>query len=84
MRVRTKRAPKKASFLPPRKRVCRFCMDKNRVIDYKDVKMLESFIKERGSIVSTRATGNCAKHQRKIAEAIKRARFIALLPYVRM
>jgi small subunit ribosomal protein S18 len=55
-----------------------------RVIDYKDVKTLESFIKERGRMVSARATGNCAKHQRQIAKAVKQARYLALLPYVRM
>lgn len=67
-----------------RKKFCRFCQDKNRVIDYKDVKMLEGFIRERGKIISVRSSGNCAKHQREITEAVKKARFVSLLPYVRI
>ncbi|MBN1913044.1 MAG: 30S ribosomal protein S18 [Candidatus Omnitrophica bacterium] len=67
-----------------RKKFCRFCQDKNRTIDYKDVKMLEGFIRERGKIISVRSSGNCARHQRRITEAIKKARFISLLPYVRI
>lgn len=81
---RKPRADKKKSFLPMRRKVCRFCKDKVRVIDYKDVKSLESFVKERGRMVSARATGNCAKHQRQVTKAVKRARHIGLLPYVRM
>lgn len=76
---------KKRSMLGmTRKRVCRFCKDKTRVIDYKDVKMLEGFVKERGKIVSSRFSGNCAKHQRRVAEEIKKARFLSLVPYVRV
>jgi small subunit ribosomal protein S18 len=75
---------KRGSFLPMRKKTCRFCADKTRLIDYKDIKLLETFVKERGGIVSTRGTGNCAKHQRQITEQIKQARFLALLPYVRI
>jgi small subunit ribosomal protein S18 len=71
-------------FLPTRKRFCRFCQDKARSINYKDTKTLEMLIKERGKIVSVRSSGNCAKHQRRIAEAIKMARFISLLPYSRI
>jgi small subunit ribosomal protein S18 len=67
-----------------RKRFCRFCADKLKVIDYKDVKSLEGFIRERGRIVSRRFSGNCAKHQRRLAEAVKKARSIALLPYVKV
>ena len=52
-------------------------------IDYKDIKRLESFITERGKISSTRANGNCAKHQRRVVGVIKKARFVSLLPYVR-
>jgi small subunit ribosomal protein S18 len=74
---------KKDARLTPRKRVCRFCADKTIVIDYKDVRRLEYFITDRGKIVSTRFSGNCAKHQRRVAEAIKRARFVSLLPYTR-
>lgn len=85
MRIRTKpKIKKKDAFLPLRKKICRFCVDKNRVIDYKEVKLLESFIRERGKILPSRVSGNCAKHQRKITEAVKKARFISLLPYVRL
>ena len=74
---------KRDSHLPIRKRFCRFCTDKVKSIDYKDVKRLEAFITERGKILSSRLSGNCAKHQRRIAEAITKARFISLLPYTR-
>jgi len=74
---------KRDMLLPMRKKSCRFCRDKARVIDYKDIKTLESFIKERGKIVSSRYSGNCARHQRRVAEEIKKARFVSLLPYVR-
>ncbi len=76
---RAPRQHKKKTFI--RKRVCRFCADKNLTIDYKDVKTLSSFISDQGKIVPSRIFGNCAKHQRKCSEAIKRARQIALLPY---
>lgn len=72
------------SGMPMRKRFCRFCADKTRTIDYKDIKLLETFIKERGKIVSSRVSGNCAKHQRRMCEAIKRARFLSLVPYTRV
>jgi small subunit ribosomal protein S18 len=75
---------KKASFLPYRKKVCQFCTNKSRIIDYKDLRTLESFIRERGRIISTRASGNCAKHQRELARAIRKARFISLLPFVKI
>ncbi len=65
-----------------RKKMCRFCADTEVVIDYKDARMLRSFITERGKIVPRRISGNCAKHQRQIATAVKRARVIALLPYL--
>jgi small subunit ribosomal protein S18 len=74
---------KRSALLPLRKKFCRFCADKNKVIDYKEVKLLEGFIKERGRISSKRGSGNCAKHQRRLAEAIKRARFISLVTYTR-
>ncbi|MDA3970478.1 MAG: 30S ribosomal protein S18 [Desulfobulbaceae bacterium] len=64
-----------------RRKVCRFCADKELVIDYKEVKVLRSFLTERGKIIPRRIYGNCAKHQRQMTEAIKRARQIALLPY---
>jgi len=80
----TKKVTKKRrTLLITRKRFCRFCADKVKNIDYKDAKRLEAFIRERGKIISVRISGNCAKHQRQITEAIKKARFISLLPYVR-
>ena len=83
-RPRMRRREKKANaFFAPKKKFCRFCTDKSKTIDYKDVKRLESFITERGKILSSRISGNCAKHQRIVAESIKRARFIGLLPYTR-
>lgn len=65
----------------PRKKVCQFCKDKSKAIDYKDVETLKQFISERGKILPRRVTGSCAKHQRDITVAIKRARHIALIPY---
>ena len=64
-----------------KKKVCSFCMDKNAVIDYKDIAKLKKYITERGKILPRRISGNCAKHQRELTIAIKRARNIALLPY---
>jgi small subunit ribosomal protein S18 len=75
---------KRDKFLPARKKICRFCVDKTKVIDYKDVKRLEQFIKERGKLVSARISGNCAKHQRRLVEAVKQARYLSLLPYTRV
>ncbi len=65
----------------PRKKVCSFCVDKVDSIDYKDVAKLHRFITERGKILPRRISGNCAKHQRQVTVAIKRARNIALLPF---
>jgi small subunit ribosomal protein S18 len=65
----------------PRKRICTFCVDKVDHIDYKDVYKLRKYITERGKILPRRISGNCAKHQRRVTVAIKRARHIALLPY---
>ncbi|MCI6870209.1 MAG: 30S ribosomal protein S18 [Selenomonadales bacterium] len=65
----------------PRKKVCSFCVDKVEAIDYKDVAKLRRFITERGKILPRRISGNCAKHQRQVTVAIKRARNIALLPF---
>lgn len=64
-----------------RKKVCRFCAEKSLFIDYKDLKTLTNFLTERGKIIPRRIYGTCAKHQRQLTEAIKRARQIALLPY---
>ena len=59
-----------------------YCVDKNAVIDYKDTNKLKRYISERGKILPRRITGNCAKHHRKLTTAIKRARHIALMPYI--
>ena len=64
-----------------RRRSCRLCAEKIDYIDYKDLKMLQAFVPERGKIMPRRISGTCALHQRKLAEAIKRARNIAFLPY---
>ena len=64
-----------------RRRICRFCIEKVDIIDFKDARFLGNFIPERGKILPRRISGNCAIHQRMLAEAIKRARNIALLPY---
>jgi len=64
-----------------RRRVCRFCTDKEIVIDYKDPKTLRNFVTERGKIIPRRIYGTCASHQRQLTEAVKRARQLALLPY---
>lgn len=64
-----------------RKKVCRFCVDKIDYIDYKDVKRLKNLITERGKILPRRISGNCARHQRQLTTAIKRARNIALMPF---
>ncbi|MGB9886068.1 MAG: 30S ribosomal protein S18 [Moorellales bacterium] len=64
-----------------RKRICTFCVDRIPVVDYKDVSRLRKFTTERGKILPRRITGNCARHQRQLTLAIKRARNIALLPY---
>jgi small subunit ribosomal protein S18 len=66
---------------PGRRKVCRFCADKSLKVDYKDVRTLQSFTTEGGKIVPSRTSGNCARHQRQLAVAIKRARVIALLPF---
>ena len=65
-----------------RKKVCVFCGENNGVIDYKDVNKLKRYVSERGKILPRRITGNCAKHQRALTVAIKRARHLALMPYV--
>ncbi|MDR3270923.1 MAG: 30S ribosomal protein S18 [Peptococcaceae bacterium] len=66
----------------PRKRVCSFCVDKVESIDYKETHKLRKYVTERGKILPRRISGNCAKHQRQVTLAIKRARSIALLPYI--
>ena len=76
-----KTAPKKYKK-PARRKVCQFCVDKLEEIDYKDVARLKRYITEKGKILPRRQTGTCAKHQRLVTVAIKRAREMALLPYV--
>jgi len=66
----------------PRKKVCAFCADKVHDIDYKDVPRLRRYISERAKIVPRRVTGTCARHQRQLTIAVKRARHLALLPYI--
>ncbi len=66
----------------PRRKVCQFCADKIRTVDYKDIKRLQRYLSDRGKILPRRRTGTCAKHQRGLARAIKRARHMALLPFV--
>lgn len=73
------KAPRKRGFA--RRKVCRFCADKNVPIDYKDPQTLKFFITDRGKVIPRRISGNCAKHQRKVAVAIKRSRMIALMPF---
>ena len=73
--------------MPPIRRVfvkkpCRFCSEKVHVVDYKDLDRIGRYVTDRGKIIPSRLTGTCAKHQRILTRAIKRARFMALLPYV--
>lgn len=77
-----KSKPRKRRNFFHRRKVCRFCADSTIIIDYKDPKALKYFITERGKIIPRRISGTCAKHQRSLTVAIKRARTIALLPYV--
>ena len=67
---------------PFRRKVCKFCLDRVERIDYKDTSRLVKFASERGKILPRRVSGNCAKHQRQLATAIKRARVVALMPYL--
>lgn len=72
---------KKAYKRVPRKKVCVFCQEKVAVIDYKDVNRLKKFVTEGGKMLPRRMSGTCAKHQRELSKAIKRARIAALLPF---
>ena len=65
----------------PKRKVCSFCAEKATYIDYKEINRLRRFVTERGKILPRRVSGNCARHQRALAVAIKRARELALLPY---
>lgn len=71
-------------FRKQRKKVCPLCGDKNLVLDYKNVDQIRKFVNEKGKILPRRATGACAKHQRDITLAVKRARHIAVLPYTQI
>lgn len=84
--MRNRRTPphKRKRRLFRRRKVCRFCADSSLVIDYKDSRTLRFFTTERGKIIPRRVSGNCAKHQRELTRAIKRARTIALMPYAAM
>jgi small subunit ribosomal protein S18 len=81
--MNTRRPPRKRKPFHRRK-VCRFCAEHQHEIDYKDLKVLRNFVTERGKIVPRRISGNCAKHQRQLTLAIKRARYMALMPYTAM
>ena len=72
----------KAVMRKPKKKVCQFCKDKTSYVDYKDTNLLRKFISDRGKIRSRRISGACRRHQNQIARAVKRARELALLPYV--
>lgn len=65
------------------RKVCRLCERKVEQVDYKDDRLLDRYISDRGKILPRRATGACARHQRQLSRAIKRARFLALIPYIR-
>ena len=85
MRMSRFKAKKRGRRGAPRRtfsrKVCRFCMDKVESIDYKDVERVARYVTERGKILPSRLSGTCAGHQRVLGRAIKRARFMALLPY---
>jgi len=81
MSTRGKKIAKLKSMLTKRRR-CRFCADKIAYIDYKDADALGRFVSDRGKIIPRRILATCAKHQRQLARAVKRARFMALLPFV--
>ena len=74
-------APKKSYKRTPRRKVCVFCQEKATVIDYKDVAKLKKFVTESGKMLPRRMSGTCAKHQRELSKAIKRARIADLLPF---
>ena len=85
VRAKSKKPPARRRERPgyiPRRKICFFCSNKDEVIDYKDPVKLRPYISDRGKIEPRRRNGNCAKHQRTLAVAIKRARHLALLPYI--
>lgn len=78
---RIKKEKKEKRRLGTRKRACKFCTDKELIIDYKLAKLLSYYVTESGKIIPRRITGNCAFHQRRVVEAVNRARVLAILPY---
>jgi len=80
--IRRKKRVRTKTFRTFQKRVCRFCSERVDQIDYKDLERIGRYVTERGKILPSRLTGTCAPHQRVLVQAIKRARFMALLPYV--
>ena len=80
--VKVEEKPVKKFRKPSKKKVCAFCVAGEKVIDYKDVAKIKKYITEKGKILPSRQTGVCAHHQRELCNAIKRARNMALLPYV--
>lgn len=78
----SKNAKAKKAKIVAKPKICKFCTNPDWTIDYKDVNRLRSFVSERGRIIPRRISGNCARHQRKITAAIKRARDISILPFV--
>ena len=79
--MQDKKVKKDKPFRKPRKKVCLLCAEKIDSIDYKDVEKVKKFVSDKGKILPRRVTGTCAKHQRKVVEAVTRARHIAILPY---
>lgn len=80
-RKKARKAAKKKGSGFLRRKVCRFCADANQTIEYRDPKTLRYFVTETGKLIPQRISGNCAKHQREVSTAIKRARQLALMPY---
>lgn len=80
MRLKKTRKKREKRFFSPK--ICKFCANNIEKVDYKDIKRLRNYITERGKILPRRITGTCAKHQRQLTKAIKRARIAALLPFV--
>ena len=80
-RDRDRKSSRPGTVRRGKKKYCQFCADKTKYIDYKDIAMLRKFMSDRGKIRARRVTGNCSEHQRLVAQAIKNAREMALLPY---
>jgi small subunit ribosomal protein S18 len=74
--------PPKKFFFRHRKK-CKFCEEKMHFVDYKNVRLLDNYVTERGKMLPRKLTGNCARHQRKVEDAVKNARIMALLPFVK-